>query len=103
MWGFPLLPASPLHAGDASPAHRSITAHHQAPGRNNTTGRDYEQIALQLTGHARRGRRRSPPPREPASQGQRTRALADVVLDEAEGRLSVPLEGTVRGATARVV
>ncbi|MFF3159606.1 DUF6415 family natural product biosynthesis protein [Streptomyces sp. NPDC057910] len=57
--------------------------------------RDYEQIALQLTGHARAVasdvRRRAD--QLPKSSGPR--ALADVVLREAEGRLSAPIEGTV--------
>ncbi|MER5359701.1 DUF6415 family natural product biosynthesis protein [Streptomyces sp. NPDC002785] len=58
--------------------------------------RDYEQIALQLTGHARAiasdVRRRAD--QLPKDSGPR--ALADVVLREAEGRLSTTLEGTVR-------
>ncbi len=58
--------------------------------------RDYEQIALQLTGHARAVasdvRRRAA--RLPKDSGPR--ALADVVPREAEGRLSVTIEGTVR-------
>lgn len=58
--------------------------------------RDYEQIALQLTGHARAVasdvRRRAA--QLPKDSGPR--ALADVVLREAEGRLSVTIEGTVR-------
>ncbi|MFD7102330.1 DUF6415 family natural product biosynthesis protein [Streptomyces celluloflavus] len=57
--------------------------------------RDYEQISLQLTGHARAAaadvRRRAG--QLPKDSGPS--ALADVVLCEAEGRLSVPLEGTV--------
>ncbi|MEV7130526.1 DUF6415 family natural product biosynthesis protein [Streptomyces sp. NPDC093260] len=60
------------------------------------TARDLEQIALQLTGHARAVasdvRRRAA--QLPKDSGPR--ALADVVLREAEGRLSVPIEGTVR-------
>ncbi|MGP3634325.1 DUF6415 family natural product biosynthesis protein [Streptomyces sp. 24-1644] len=58
--------------------------------------RDYEQIGLQLTGHARAVaadvRRRAD--QLPKSSGPW--ALADVVLREAEGRLSATLEGTVR-------
>ncbi|MFE4310460.1 DUF6415 family natural product biosynthesis protein [Streptomyces sp. NPDC056891] len=58
--------------------------------------RDYEQIGLQLTGHARAVasdvRRRAN--QLPKDSGPR--ALADVVLREAEGRLSATLEGTVR-------
>ncbi|MFF2521466.1 DUF6415 family natural product biosynthesis protein [Streptomyces liangshanensis] len=58
--------------------------------------RDYEQIALQLTGHARAVAAdvRRLANQLPRSSGRR--ALADVVLREAEGRLSAPLEGTVR-------
>lgn len=58
--------------------------------------RDYEQIALQLTGHARAV---APGLRRRAAQLPKDsgpRALADVVLREAEGQLSVPIEGTVR-------
>ncbi|MFJ8028399.1 DUF6415 family natural product biosynthesis protein [Streptomyces sp. NPDC096311] len=65
-------------------------------GEDTLAERDYEQIGLQLTGHARAVasdvRRRAD--RLPKSSGRR--ALADVVLREAEGRLSAPLEGTVR-------
>jgi hypothetical protein len=55
-----------------------------------------EQIALQLTGHARAVacdvRRRA----DQLPEDSGTMALADVVLREAEGRLPVPIEGTVR-------
>jgi hypothetical protein len=65
-------------------------------GEDTLTARDYEQIALQLTGHARAiasdVRRRAN--QLPKDSGPR--ALADVVLKEAEGRLSATLEGTVR-------
>ncbi|MEV5516274.1 DUF6415 family natural product biosynthesis protein [Streptomyces flaveolus] len=65
-------------------------------GEDTLTARDLEQIALQLTGHARAAaadvRRRAD--RLPKDSGPN--ALADVVLREAEGRLSVPIEGTVR-------
>ncbi|MEU3064120.1 DUF6415 family natural product biosynthesis protein [Streptomyces subrutilus] len=64
-------------------------------GEDTLAERDYEQIGLQLTGHARAVasdvRRRAD--RLPKSSGRR--ALADVVLREAEGQLSAPLEGTV--------
>ncbi|MFG2926721.1 hypothetical protein ACGFYA_35140 [Streptomyces sp. NPDC048305] len=57
--------------------------------------RDYEQIALQLTGHARAVasyvRRR--PDQLPKSSGPQ--ALADIVLRETEGRLSAGIDGTV--------
>ncbi|MGW7068852.1 DUF6415 family natural product biosynthesis protein [Streptomyces sp. NPDC054855] len=65
-------------------------------GEDTLTTRDYEQIALQLTGHARavasHVRRRAD--QLPKDSGPK--ALADVVLKEAEGRLSATLEGTVR-------
>ncbi|MFG2386028.1 DUF6415 family natural product biosynthesis protein [Streptomyces avermitilis] len=58
--------------------------------------RDYEQIALQLTGHARAVaadvRRHAAALPKNAGRG----ALAEVVLREADGRLSAPLEGTAR-------
>ncbi|MFF1918169.1 DUF6415 family natural product biosynthesis protein [Streptomyces sp. NPDC058239] len=57
--------------------------------------RDYEQIALQLTGHARAVasdvRRRAD--QLPKDSGPK--ALADVVLREADGQLSTTIEGTV--------
>ncbi|MFF4756377.1 DUF6415 family natural product biosynthesis protein [Streptomyces sp. NPDC001270] len=65
-------------------------------GEDTLATRDYEQIGLQLTGHARAVaadvRRRVG--QLPKDSGPR--ALADVVLREAEGRLSTTLEGTVR-------
>jgi endonuclease III len=65
-------------------------------GQDTLTARDLEQIALQLTGHARAAaadvRRRAD--QLPKDSGPK--ALADVVLREAEGRLSVPIDGTVR-------
>jgi hypothetical protein len=65
-------------------------------GEDTLATRDYEQIGLQLTGHARAVatdvRRRAN--QLPKDSGPR--ALADVVLREAEGRLSATMEGTVR-------
>ncbi|WFB88720.1 MULTISPECIES: DUF6415 family natural product biosynthesis protein [Streptomyces] len=64
-------------------------------GEDTLTARDLEQIALQLTGHARAVadvRRRAD--QLPKDSGPK--ALADGVLREADGRLSVPIEGTVR-------
>ncbi|MFF9352339.1 DUF6415 family natural product biosynthesis protein [Streptomyces sp. NPDC014734] len=64
-------------------------------GQDTLAVRDYEQIGLQLTGHARAVtsdiRRRAG--QLPKSSGPR--ALADVVLREAEGQLSAAIEGTV--------
>ncbi|MGW2683615.1 DUF6415 family natural product biosynthesis protein [Streptomyces sp. NPDC001414] len=65
-------------------------------GEDTLAERDYEQIGLQLTGHARAVasdvRRRAN--QLPKDSGPRV--LADVVLREAEGRLYATLEGTVR-------
>ncbi|WP_406253502.1 DUF6415 family natural product biosynthesis protein [Streptomyces atratus] len=70
-------------------------------GEDTLAERDYEQIGLQLTGHARAVasdvRRRAN--QLPKSSGPR--ALADVILREAEGRLSATLEGTVRCVQSR--
>ncbi|MBB1260179.1 DUF6415 family natural product biosynthesis protein [Streptomyces alkaliterrae] len=56
--------------------------------------RDYEQIALQLTGHARAVAAdvRRLTAALPKSDGRG--ALAEVVLEEADRRLSAPLKGT---------
>ncbi|MET8029622.1 DUF6415 family natural product biosynthesis protein [Streptomyces avermitilis] len=58
--------------------------------------RDYEQIALQLTGHARAVAAdvRRHAAALPKNDGRG--ALAEVVLREADGRPSAPLEGTAR-------
>ncbi|MCX5345777.1 DUF6415 family natural product biosynthesis protein [Streptomyces atratus] len=63
--------------------------------------RDYEQIALQLTGHARAiaADVRRHAAALPKSDGRG--ALAEVVLREADGRLSAPLERTARCAQNR--
>ncbi|WP_162689007.1 MULTISPECIES: DUF6415 family natural product biosynthesis protein [unclassified Streptomyces] len=65
-------------------------------GEDTLATRDYEQIGLQLTGHARAvaadvRRRANQLPKDSGS-----RVLADVVLREAEGQLSATLEGTMR-------
>ncbi|MEU0632282.1 DUF6415 family natural product biosynthesis protein [Streptomyces sp. NPDC005989] len=58
--------------------------------------RDYEQIALQLTGHAHAVAAdvRRHAAALPKNDGRG--ALAEVVLREADGRLSAPLQGTAR-------
>ncbi|MEU1660929.1 DUF6415 family natural product biosynthesis protein [Streptomyces griseofuscus] len=63
--------------------------------------RDYEQIALQLTGHARAvaAAVRRLAAALPRSDGRG--AFAEVVLCEADGRLSQPLQGTARCAQDR--
>jgi Family of unknown function (DUF6415) len=65
-------------------------------GEDTLSTRDLEQIALQLTGHARAVasdvcRRADQLPKDSGRK-----ALTDVVLREAEGRLSTTIEGTVR-------
>ncbi|GGX46363.1 DUF6415 family natural product biosynthesis protein [Streptomyces chryseus] len=86
---------------DREPYESLVTAVLAWTGEDALTTRDYEQIALQLTGHARAVasdvRRRAD--QLPKNSGPK--ALADVVLREAEGRLSVPIEGTVRCAQNR--
>ncbi|MBK3569166.1 DUF6415 family natural product biosynthesis protein [Streptomyces sp. MBT62] len=63
--------------------------------------RDYEQIALQLTGHARAVAAdvRRYAAALPKNDGRGT--LAEVILREADGRLSTPLEGTAHCAQNR--
>ncbi|WP_331734527.1 MULTISPECIES: DUF6415 family natural product biosynthesis protein [unclassified Streptomyces] len=70
-------------------------------GEDTLTTRDYEQIALQLTGHARAiaSDVRHRADQFPKNSGPR--ALADIVLAEAEGRLSAKLKGTARCAQNR--
>ncbi|GHB30939.1 DUF6415 family natural product biosynthesis protein [Streptomyces chryseus] len=81
---------------DREPHESLVTAVLAWTGEDTLATRDYEQIALQLTGHARAlaadVRRRAD--QLPKSSGPW--ALAAVVLREAEGRLSATLEGTVR-------
>ncbi|MFE4373983.1 restriction endonuclease [Streptomyces sp. NPDC056835] len=63
--------------------------------------RDYEQIALQLTGHARAvaAEVRRHAAALPKNDGRG--ALTEVVLREADGRLAAPLERTARCAQNR--
>ncbi|MFD9151870.1 DUF6415 family natural product biosynthesis protein [Streptomyces diastaticus] len=65
-------------------------------GEDTLTARDLEQIALQLTGHARAVASDVRHRADQLPKDSGPKALADVVLREAEGRLSVPIEGTVR-------
>ncbi|MFI8193903.1 hypothetical protein ACIF8T_34965 [Streptomyces sp. NPDC085946] len=65
------------------------------------TARDYQQIALQLTRHPRvaaDARRRA----DQLLKDSGPRALAGIVLREAEGRLSASLEGTAHCDHSRV-
>ncbi|MGW1405373.1 DUF6415 family natural product biosynthesis protein [Streptomyces sp. NPDC002403] len=66
-----------------------------------TTTRDYEQIALQLTGHARAIASDVRHRADQLPENSGPRALAEIVLAEAEGRLSAKLEGTARCAQNR--
>ncbi|MFF8717350.1 DUF6415 family natural product biosynthesis protein [Streptomyces sp. NPDC015184] len=70
-------------------------------GTETLTERDYKQIALQLTGHARAiaSNVRRHAAQLPKDSGPR--ALADVVLHEAESRLSTTIEGTMHCAQNR--
>lgn len=70
-------------------------------GPDTLTERDYEQIALQLTGHARAvaSNVRRHAAQLPKDHGPV--ALADIVLREAERRLSTTLRGTARCAQDR--
>ncbi|WP_405483220.1 restriction endonuclease [Streptomyces anulatus] len=58
--------------------------------------RDCEQLALQLTGHAHEVASDVRRPAEALPRSSGRRALADLVLAEADQALGAPLEGTVR-------
>ncbi|MFD7532287.1 DUF6415 family natural product biosynthesis protein [Streptomyces sp. NPDC059849] len=58
--------------------------------------RDYEQIALQLTGHARAVAADVQRHAAALPKNDGRGALAEVILREADGRLSAPLQGTAR-------
>ncbi|WP_165484820.1 DUF6415 family natural product biosynthesis protein [Streptomyces kasugaensis] len=81
---------------DRAPYESLVKAALAWTGEDTLATRDYEQIGLQLTGHARAVatdvRRRAN--QLPKDSGPR--ALADVVLRETEGQLSTTLEGTAR-------
>ncbi|MFH9016704.1 DUF6415 family natural product biosynthesis protein [Streptomyces sp. NPDC017943] len=65
------------------------------------TFRDYEQIALQLTGHARAVAADVQRHAAALPKNDGRGALAEVILREADGRLSQPLQGTARCAQNR--
>ncbi|KAF5998698.1 restriction endonuclease [Streptomyces sp. WAC00263] len=67
----------------------------------NLTPCDYEQIALQLTGHARAVATDVQRHAAALPKNDGRGALAEVILREPAGRLSVPLEGTARCAQNR--
>ncbi|MGW2090156.1 DUF6415 family natural product biosynthesis protein [Streptomyces sp. NPDC001880] len=84
------------HPLDREPYESLVTAVLAWTGEDTLATRDYEQIGLQLTGHARAVAAdvRCRADQLPKNSGPQ--ALADVVLREAEGRLSAKLKGTVR-------
>lgn len=63
--------------------------------------RDYEQIALQLTGHARAVAADVQRHAAALPKNNGRGALAEVVLREAAGRLATPLKGTAHCAQNR--
>ena len=62
----------------------------------NLTSRDYEQIALQLTGHARAVAADVERHAAALPKNDGRGALAEVILREAAGRLSAPIQGTAQ-------
>ncbi|MFJ8856221.1 DUF6415 family natural product biosynthesis protein [Streptomyces sp. NPDC102437] len=81
---------------DREPYESLVKAALAWTGEDTLTTRDYEQIALQLTGHARAiaADVRHRADQLPKNSGPR--ALAEIVLAEAEGRLAAKLKGTAR-------
>lgn len=77
----------------------------RGPAQHVLQPHDYQQIVLQLTGHARAVAADVQRHAQQLSADNPRRAHADVVLEEAEQRLAVPLEGTAACAQnrARVV
>ncbi|WPO76681.1 DUF6415 family natural product biosynthesis protein [Streptomyces sp. KN37] len=65
-------------------------------GEGTLATRALEQIALQLTGHARAVASDIQRRADQLPKDRGPRALADVILREAEGRLSTAIEGIVR-------
>jgi hypothetical protein len=63
--------------------------------------RDYEQIALQLTGHARAVAADIRRHTTTLPKGHGAGALAEAVLREADNRLGAPIRGTARCAQNR--
>ncbi|GGU48262.1 hypothetical protein GCM10010211_10590 [Streptomyces albospinus] len=80
-------------------AHAIISA--AADGSPGLADRDYEQIALQLTGHARLVAREVRGHCDRLPSHADPRVLAELVLDEVDRRLALPLLGTVRCAASR--
>ncbi|MEU3787440.1 DUF6415 family natural product biosynthesis protein [Streptomyces sp900129855] len=85
---------------DRAPYEALVTAVLAWQNPNLTPG-DFEQIALQLTGHARAVAAdvRRHAAALPKNDGRG--ALAEVILREAAGRLSQPIQGTARCAQNR--
>jgi hypothetical protein len=85
---------------DREPYECLVTAVLAWTDQDTLTARDLQQIAFQLTGHARAVasdvRRRA----EQLPKDSGPKALADIVLREAEGRLSTTIEGGAASRTA---
>ncbi|MYX18456.1 restriction endonuclease [Streptomyces sp. SID8374] len=81
---------------DRGPYECLVTAVLAWAGSQSLPASDCEQLALQLTGHAREVAAdvRRLAKQLPESSGRR--ALADMVLTEADQRLGAPLKGTVQ-------
>jgi hypothetical protein len=79
---------------DREPYERLVETVLTWAGSDPLTPRDYEQIALQLTGHARAVMAGVERCVGQWPRGSEPRLLADVVLREADGRLSLKPEGT---------
>jgi hypothetical protein len=80
---------------DREPYESLVTAVLAWTGEDTLTPRDLEQIALQLTGHARAVASDVRRHADQLPKDSGPKALADVVLREADGRLSTTIEGTV--------
>ncbi|MFK0297213.1 restriction endonuclease [Streptomyces sp. NPDC090442] len=70
-------------------------------GAPRLTPEDYQQAALQLTGHAQLVAREVRAACEYFASYADARVLAELVLDEAERRMVLPLRGTMQCATMR--
>lgn len=86
---------------DRAPYECLVTAVLAWTGQDTLTTRDLEQIALQLTGHARAVAADVRRHADQLPKDSGPKALAGVVLREADGQLSKTIEGTVRCAQNR--
>ncbi|MEU2739411.1 DUF6415 family natural product biosynthesis protein [Streptomyces sp. NPDC007095] len=85
---------------DRAPYEALVTAVLAWQNPNLTPG-DFEQIALQLTGHARAVAADVQRHAAALPKNDGRGALAEVILREAAGRLSAPIQGTARCAQNR--